>query len=261
MKKHRVPDILIEQLLLGELPEARARQLREDPQVRARIAELQASNREILERYPPEVMVKRIGWRLENLEKAKQARARARPTRPWSLPRLAPAAGFAVLLLAAGAVLVTVAPWRERGQSVRPKGYPHLVIYRKTDGGAEELAAGGGIRAGDVLQIGYLAAERYGVIFSIDGRGVLTLHFPASPGAPSLLQPEGQGMLDYAYKLDDAPGFERFFLVSSNRPVPVAEVLAAGRRLASDPRQARQGRLQGLPAGLEQWSVLLDKSP
>jgi hypothetical protein len=50
MKKRQVPDILIEQLLLGELPEARARQLRGDPQVRARIAELQASNREILER-------------------------------------------------------------------------------------------------------------------------------------------------------------------------------------------------------------------
>jgi hypothetical protein len=254
MKKHRVPDILIEQLLLGELPEARARQLREDPGVRARIAELQASNREILERYPPEVMVKRIGWRLE-----KQREARARPARRWSLPRLAPAAGFAVLLLAAGAVLVTVAPWRERGEAARLKGYPHLVIYRRTVGGAEELAAGGGIRAGDELQIGYVAAKKYGVIFSIDGRGVLTLHFPASPGAPSQLQPQGKGMLDFAYKLDDAPGFERFFLVSSDRPAPVAEVLAAGRRLASDPRQARQGRLEGLPAGLEQWSVLLDK--
>ena len=254
MKKHRVPDILIEQLLLGELPEARARQLREDPQVRARIAELQAANREILERYPPEVMAKRIGWRLE-----KERQAQARPARRWSLPRLAPAAGFAVLLLAAGAVLVSVAPWRERGELTRPKGYPHLVIYRKTGAGAEELAAGSGIRAGDVLQIGYVpAAKRYGVIFSIDGLGVLTLHFPPSAGAPSQLRPEGETVLDYAYQLDDAPGFERFFLVTSDRALSVSDVLAAGRRLASDPRQARQGSLR-LPAGLEQWSVLLNK--
>jgi hypothetical protein len=256
MKKHRVPDILIEQLLLGELPEARARLLRQDPQVLARMAELEASNREILERYPPGVMARRIGWRLE-----KEREASARPARQrWSLPRLAPAAGFAVLLLAAGAVLVTVAPWRERTELTRLKGArPHLVIYRKTDGGAEALTAGSGIHAGDVLQIGYVAAaRRYGVIFSIDGRGVLTLHFPASPGSASLLSDGGQTMLDYAYQLDDAPGFERFFLVTSDRAPPVAEVLAAGRRLAADPRQARRASL-GLPAGLEQWSVLLEK--
>jgi hypothetical protein len=255
MKKHRVPDLLIEQLLLGELPEPRARELAEDPQVRARMEELRASNREILERYPPEVMAKRIGWRLE---KEREASVRPAPRR-WSLPRLAPAAGFAALVLVAGAVLVSVAPWRDRGQAARPKGYPHLVIYRKTDGGAETLPENGGIRAGDVLQIAYVAAARkYGVIFSIDGRGVLTLHFPASESAPSLLQPEEETKLDYSYRLDDAPGFERFFLVTSNRNLSVAEVLAAGRRLASDPRQARQGNLE-LRAGLDQWSMLLGK--
>ena len=45
---------------------------------------------------------------------------------------------------------------------------------------------------------------------------------------------------------------------SAERTPSVAEVLAAGRRLASDPRQARRGGLD-LPAGLEQWSVLLAK--
>ena len=255
MKKNRVPDILVEQLLLGELPEAQARQLRADPRIRARMAELEASNREILERYPPEVMVKRIGWRLEK----QAAPARSAPRR-WSLPRLAPAAGLAVLLLAAGAVLVTVAPWRDSGELTRLKGArSHLVIYRKTAGGAEALAAGSGIRAGDVLQIGYVAASsKYGVIFSIDGRGLLTLHYPASPQSSSQLSDQGETLLDYAYQLDDAPGFERFFLVTADRAPSVEEVLAAGRRLASDPRQARQAGL-GLPSGLEQWSMLLAK--
>ncbi len=256
MKKQRVPDILIEQLLLGELPESRARELRADPQVRARLTELQASNREILERYPPEVIAKRIGWRLEK-EKSSPART---AYRRWTLPRLAPAAALAVLLVAAGAVLLSVAPWREASVATRLKGArPHLVIYRKTAGGAEALEAGSGIRAGDVLQIGYVAAARkYGVIFSIDGRGVLTLHYPPSPDSPSQLEAQGEAMLDYAYQLDDAPGFERFFLVTADRQPPITEVLAAGRRLASDPRQARQGNL-GLPSGLEQWSVLLAK--
>ena len=255
MKKNRVPDILVEQLLLGELPEAQARQLRADLRIRARMAELEASNREILERYPPEVMVKRIGWLLE-----KQAAPARSASRRWSLPRLAPAAGLAVLLLAAGAVLVTMAPWRDSGELTRLKGArAHLVIYRKTAGGAEALAAGSGIRAGDVLQIGYVAAARkYGVIFSIDGRGLLTLHYPASPQSSSQLSDQGETLLDYAYQLDDAPGFERFFLVTAERAPSVEEVLAAGRRLASDPRQARQASL-GLPSALEQWSMLLAK--
>jgi len=257
MKKNRVPDILIEQLLLGELPEARARELRADPLVRARMEELSASNREILERYPPEVMGRRIGWRLEKGERPQGFNpALAGLRRP--LPRLVPAAALAVLLVAVG--VVAVAPWREGAEVTRVKGArPHLVVYRKTDAGAEALAAGIGVRAGDVLQIGYVAAARkYGVIFSIDGRGVLTLHFPAGPAASSLLEREGETMLDYGYQLDDAPGFERFFLVTSDRVPPIAEVLAAARRLASDPSQARKAEL-ALPAGLEQWSLLLSK--
>ena len=257
MKKNRVPDILIEQLLLGELPEARARELRADPLVRARMEELSASNREILERYPPEVMGRRIGWRLEKGERPQGFNpALAGLRRP--LPRLVPAAALAVLLVAVG--VVALAPWREGIEVTRVKGArPHLVVYRKTDAGAETLAAGIGVRAGDVLQIGYVAAARkYGVIFSIDGRGVLTLHFPAGPAASSLLEREGETMLDYGYQLDDAPGFERFFLVTSDRVPPIAEVLAAGRRLASDPSQARKAEL-ALPAGLEQWSLLLAK--
>ena len=258
MKKNSVPDILIEQLLLGELPEARARELRADPLVRARMEELSASNREILERYPPEVMGKRIGWRLEKGElPAGYSPAIPGLRRRWLL-RLVPAAALAVLLVAVG--VVALAPWREGIEVTRVKGArPHLVVYRKTGAGAEALAAGIGVRAGDVLQIGYVAAARkYGVIFSIDGRGVLTLHFPAGPAASSLLEREGETMLDYGYQLDDAPGFERFFLVTSDRVPPIAEVLAAGRRLASDPSQARKAEL-ALPAGLEQWSLLLAK--
>ncbi len=76
MKKNRVPDILVEQLLLGELPEARRAELLADPDVQARMQELQASNREILERYPPEVYGKRIGWRLEKGQAGRRERSR-----------------------------------------------------------------------------------------------------------------------------------------------------------------------------------------
>ena len=277
MKKSRIPDLLIEQLLLGELPEGRAKELERDPQVRARLEELAASNREILERYPPERMGALIRRRLEETERLERERREGerpeterpehagqwgRPTvrRPWT--RLVPAAAFAAVLVALGVTLATLAPWRQGAGAdiTRVKGVrPHLVVYRRTGSGAEALQPGGQVRAGDVLQIGYVAAARkYGVIFSIDGRGALTLHFPTSSGAANQLQQEGETVLDYSYQLDDAPGFERFFLVTSGRALALPEVLAAGQRLASDPRQARKGELS-LPSGVEQWSILLAK--
>lgn len=260
MSKKRVPDILVEQLLLGELPEGKSRELLADPEVRTRMQELQASNREILERYPPEVMSRRIWWRVEKEAAAREERGRRR----WSLPRLAPAAAFAALLVAVGVVLATVAPWKTLDSGTRLKGVrPHLVIYRKTAAGAEALGPGSPVRGGDVLQIGYVsAAKPFGVIFSIDGSGVLTLHYPPSEtdtgGAATRLQGEGEVLLDFSYQLDNAPGFERFFLVTSAREPALAEVLQAGRRLATDPKQARKASL-ALPAGLEQWSMLLTK--
>jgi len=255
MDGKRVPDLLVEQLLLGELPEARRRELLRDPEVRERLCRLEESNRAILDAHPPEVMAKRIAWRLE---KAEQAQARP------PLARLLPAMGFAALLLAAVLAVVLVSPWARQPAQVlevtRLKGLkPHLEVYRQSGTGAEALQAGGIVRPGDVLQIGYVAAARpYGMILSIDGRGMVTLHFPASASAPSRLAGEGQVLLDYAYKLDDAPEFERFFLVTGEQAIPVEAVLQAARELADKPRRARTSNL-ALPRGLEQWSLLLIK--
>jgi hypothetical protein len=255
MKNKRVPDLLVEQLLLGELPEAKSRELLGDPDVRARLALLEHSNRDILEAYPAEVMARRIGWRLE-----KAAELRARPL----FARLLPAIGLAGLLVVAGLTVVVISTLSRRpdqAQEVtRVKGLkPHLAIYRQTSSGAEALSGNGSVQTGDILQIGYVAAARpFGAIVSIDGRGVVTLHFPPNASSPNRLAPDGEALLDYAYKLDDAPEFERFFLVTAERTFAVQAVLEAAQELAAQPRRARQGNL-ALPRGLEQLSLLLLK--
>ncbi len=53
---------------------------------------------------------------------------------------------------------------------------------------------------------------------------------PAPP-----LDPRGPVVLPSAYELDDAPGFERFFLVYSAKPFDVAAVDPAARALAQLP--------------------------
>ena len=149
-------------------------------------------------------------------------------------------------------------------EETRLKGArPHLVVHRQTAGGAETLGAGDPARAGDVLQVGYVAAPprggaTYGVILSIDGRGTVTLHHPSGEGPASRLEGEGERLLGHAYRLDDAPGYERFFLVTSPRPFRVSAALEAARKLAVSPRGARLADLE-LPRGLVQGSLLLVK--
>jgi hypothetical protein len=112
---------------------------------------------------------------------------------------------------------------------------------------------------GDLLQLAYVAAsEHYGVILSIDGRGGVTRHFPAEEGGSTLLALNKRSLLPNAIELDDAPGYERFFLVTSKTPIDIAAVVAKAGDLAADPGQARSSDMD-LPAGLKQRSVLILK--
>ena len=96
------------------------------------------------------------------------------------------------------------------------------------------------------------------MILSIDGRGHVTRHFPADDGGPTALSRNKRIFLPNALELDDAPGFERFFLITSPEPIDVKAVLAEAVELAKDPNLARRSEL-ALPSGLKQTSVLLLK--
>jgi hypothetical protein len=143
---------------------------------------------------------------------------------------------------------------------VRVKGgEAHLNIYKRTDAGARILKEGQRVSEGDSLQVGYVAGmNRYGTIVSIDGRGTVTLHFPTSEAGGERLEEEGEILLPFSYTLDDAPGFERFFFVSSKEPFSIRGVLDAAEELAGQPQAARSASLR-LPKGLEQSSILLSK--
>ena len=149
----------------------------------------------------------------------------------------------------------------------RAKGLlPHLVVYRKRAGRTERLPPQARAAAGDLLQLGYVAAgQAHGVILSVDGRGAVTQHFPAPGSTATALAPHGQQALPQAYELDDAPDFERFFFVTSRAPLDPAPLLAAARRLAQPPSSARASRLALDPAldrdpAVGQVSFLLTKA-
>jgi hypothetical protein len=146
---------------------------------------------------------------------------------------------------------------------VRIKGLrPHLRLHRQRGTAIEALRDGDVARAGDLVQMSYMAAgHHHGVILSLDGRGQVTLHHPARADAPTTLESRGEHALDHAYELDDAQGYERFVLVTAgDEPLSPTVVLAAARDLARRGRAARHSPLP-LPARWQQSSILLQKRP
>lgn len=146
-------------------------------------------------------------------------------------------------------------------ESVRIKGLaPRLHVHRQRDGQVEQLHDGSMAREGDLVQISYMAVgNHYGVVVSLDGRGVVTLHHPERPRTQATLVARGEHALGHAYELDDAETFERFvFVTSGDEPLDPAVVLDAARSLAHRGEAARHSPLP-LPGRWQQSSITLDK--
>jgi hypothetical protein len=261
MSERAIPELRLEQYRLGELRGADAAEVREAlataEGLRERLAMLERSDAEILQAYPPAAFAAEVERRRL---KTDDTRDRAGAPRARGLvPVVAAAMGVA---LVGGVVLWRgVPPGSDSGPSPmadRMKGgSPGLLLYRRAaERAVERLAPGTVARAHDVVQLAYQSGGRaYGVIVSIDGRGTLTRHLPATGGVAAPLQ-AGTVALPSAYRLDDAPLLERFYFVASDRPFAVAAVVAAARGASVDPLGADR-----LPLGPEfaQSSFLLMK--
>ncbi|MEQ9496284.1 MAG: hypothetical protein RIT81_05485 [Deltaproteobacteria bacterium] len=182
-------DLWYERVALGELtPDDLTAEERE------RVDAIVASNAAILEHLPPAGVRREVERRMVTAKKKR-----------WPI--------FLVPAFAAAAALALV--FVGESPTERTKGNARLVVHAKTTTGIEQVRAGDALERGALLQVGYTpGGSGYGAVVSIDGRGVVTLHWPASPSAWSpTVEPEG-GTLPSAYELDDAPRFERFFLVT-----------------------------------------------
>jgi len=235
---------LLDELTPGERREIEA-ELASDPTLRAELDRIRAEDAAFFVRFPASRLVPRIASRI--------GRASRRRAAPALLGALAAAAAVLVLLVARPGEI------DRRGGGDREKsGEPHLWIFRQTGPRAEELHDGALVGQGDVVQLRFAPADRpYAVILSLDGAGAVTLHSPSGEGEPSAVSPRGATDLPYAYRLDAAPGFERFVLLTSRHPLRPAEVMAAARAVAAD---RRADAPLPLDSGVEQTSVVLRKA-
>jgi hypothetical protein len=259
--KHSVPDWLLERLVAGELPERSATALRERLErcgESARLAALRASDEEILREHPPADVALEVERR-----RARASRNETRvATGSWRLLVAGSAAAALLAVLAQerwteerGAPLDAARPIGQPGGDVEgltAKGLaPHLSIYRRTLASPERLSAKDRVRAGDTLQMAYVAAgQRFGVVASIDARGTVTLHLPERPGPAVQLENSGERALPHAFELDATPGFERFVFVTSQAPFDTGLVVE---KLAQ--------RQPSWPSALRVSSLELEKGP
>jgi len=236
MKEERIPDILIEQYVLGELPEDEARRLERTAGFVERVAAIEKDNTAFAEKFPPDVFAVRIEnqYRGEagSIPAADGRPTRARRTTFRFMAFAVPAAALLVVgLVVFGGFGAGVDPTFDPDSEItRLKGMnPLLTVYRSvggTTGSAEELSDGDRASEGDRLQIAYNAADRaYGMIVSVDGRGAVTLHYPLTASTVPALVAGGEQSLPYAYELDDAPGFETFYFITSDEAFDVRGIL------------------------------------
>lgn len=238
------PDWMLERYLLEELDAANtqrvAAELGSSSELKARLEALEADSRRVLAQHPPELVEKVVARRLGSLERQR------RPA--WRLATLTVAGLAAVLAL----VLVP----RAAEDDVRLKGGgPALHLFRLGRSGPERLGDAATVRPHDVVQVAFeLAGKPQLVVVSVDGAGGATLHFPLDGDAHP---PPGFKALPHSFELDDAPGFERFFLVTSEAPLSPQDILEAARRLARGPSPKTSPLT--LPPGASASSVRLDK--
>jgi hypothetical protein len=266
--KRNVPDWLLERLALGELDAETAADVRRRLAAEGRspddvAAAVVASNREILAELPASQVAAEIRRRSDRAAAARPAPRRAFL---WGAP-VALAGGVAlVLLLAKPSDPFNVSANRpvEAPEVIIEKGgdrspAPRLLVYRHGVEGNQRLFEGARAARGDLVQLAYGSRTGgYGVLLSIDGARKVTLHWPERADGPApALKASGEIRLPSSYELDDAPAFERFFLVRAAAPFSVATALEAARALAAQPSARKQAL--ALPPGFEQISLALDK--
>lgn len=236
-----IPELLLERFRLNELPRDEAvrieQRLKTDADLQERLDALERSDDEIARQYPDDWLAQRVRALMPVVDAADERR-------PGGVRRFA----IASALAAAALVAIVALPWGAVSPAAddnRVKGgTPSLTVYRHTPQGSETLADGARARAGDLLRVGYVSGGRgYGVILSIDGRGIVTLHLPPDGGRAASLRGGGTILLDNAYELDDAPAWERFYFVTGAQAFDVAPVMDAARRAAAGDRRTAPASL------------------
>lgn len=253
MKKNN--PIKLERYNLNELPPSWEKDL-EKTVLQEELDELKRSDREILNTYKAADMASAIREKMSGTED--KTIPFQKPVRKRRTTILIPAAAMILFGLLLPTMILRNRNIHEDQDITRIKGLgePLLNIYRKKDGESELLKEYSSASKSDLIQLGYRVADQlFGSIISIDGRGVVTRHFPEEEGGAVRLKTGGEQILPFSYELDDAPEYETFYFITSDEPFPLNTMIDIVAGAARD-----NGMILDIPDIIERSSLQSDFS-
>ena len=241
-----IPDWKLERYLTGDLPESDMREIREmeaaDEIFANRVKMLREDSKAILQKLPYDRLAERLdslpgrsvsgsgmfagNGKLANFSIVKFAAAAAlvlavMTVAVFSQRSISQEGGTVLANNADGSQVMEVAmvAGSEAGDDgLRIKGLSaRMEVWKKTGDSAVQMENLGEVREGDEIQLRYAVAEKcFGLLFSMDGNGTITMHMGHENRAVEL-EPGKMTTLPFAYKLDNAPKFEKFFFLTSKK--------------------------------------------
>ena len=256
MTENNISDFMLERYRLGELDPADEGAITrilmdggaDGSCLKSRLNNLEESDRELRLQYPLEYFNFNSSNKIKSLRPAFSRRINVKFNA--KIARIAAVAAVCIML----PVIYFLQKDAENpiGQAAGTEGFmditgdrvkglaqtePELSIYLKNDW---EIPLPGktSLPEGSTVQLAYATppGEHYGVIFSIDGRSIVTMHYPYRQGQSSLLDSGKRTFLNEAYTLDDAPDYEIFVLVVSKDPLDSGTILSEAGKIAEELR-------------------------
>jgi hypothetical protein len=214
--------ILVERYRLGELPRSWKKRLNRDT-LDSEVKEIAESDQEILTQYNPSLMAEKIEARRKESHKKQPEAVVISRKRSFLSYGMAAAAILVLALILPGVLRESSNYGPEEMTRIKGNDESVLKVYRKSGDRTETLTNDSLVREGDLIQLGFRVSQdfSYAVIISLDGRGVVTRHLAPEGKVSEKQVPGSEHLLPFSYELDDAPFYETFYLIQSDKPFPV----------------------------------------
>ena len=217
-----IPQLLLEEIFLGEKKEEDYYEKYGKEELQKALLDLKKSNEEILDSYKADFVFEEITKKSEKERNVVKMPKKIKYS-PWKFS-LAAMLAFAL----ASPIVIRSLNMQKDSNYIRVKGNanPQIKLYRQSGDNAILLKNGENARENDVIQITYTPGTcNYGLIFSVDGNGNITRHFPENSWSSQKLEKTGGEVpLSFSYALDDAPDYECFVFVASNDEFDLSKI-------------------------------------
>lgn len=195
-------NLKLEQYILGELPENEVKTIENDPELLKEAMRLKEDNENFFNKFDIDKLVT-------------EAKAKANDRKIIQFPKKSVAILTTVAACFAFAITLLPGLFKSDEEVILLKGRNKINIYQQEGDSINKLSNLDKVEENDKLQITYSSTEGYGIIFSIDGLNNITYHYPENIYGSRSMDIGSDISLPSSYILDNAPYFEKFYLVTS----------------------------------------------